>query len=185
MRAFLALAAERGIEATTTRGVADRAGVNEVTIFRTFADKEGLLRAAIERFDPTSGLAEYPLDIDPSSPESVSEGLIRVLRFMRSRLAERHELVEFGLAESWRYPELSQQVKQWPLAGRRLVERALEQGRSQLRPETDVKAAALTLIGFVFLTSVWRMRGWIDLDPEAWNQMLEAAVRPLLKWEGS
>jgi len=34
LRTFLRLVAERGIEATTTRLLAEEAGVNEVTIFR-------------------------------------------------------------------------------------------------------------------------------------------------------
>lgn len=44
LRAFLWLAGERGFEATTTRAVAEAAGVNEVTIFRQFNDKLTLAR---------------------------------------------------------------------------------------------------------------------------------------------
>ncbi len=39
------LFAERGYAATTTRAIAERAGVNEVTIFRRFDSKAGVLRA--------------------------------------------------------------------------------------------------------------------------------------------
>lgn len=43
------LFAERGYQATTTRAIADAAGVNEVTVFRTFGNKQGILRAIGER----------------------------------------------------------------------------------------------------------------------------------------
>ena len=47
--AAAALWHDGGFEAVTTRAVAARAGVNEVTLFRHFANKEGLLKAMVER----------------------------------------------------------------------------------------------------------------------------------------
>ena len=43
--AAAALIGERGYKATTTRAIAERAGVNEVTIFRRFGSKQGVLLA--------------------------------------------------------------------------------------------------------------------------------------------
>jgi AcrR family transcriptional regulator len=43
------LFAERGYAATTTRAIAERAGVNEVTLFRRFGNKAGILQAWGER----------------------------------------------------------------------------------------------------------------------------------------
>lgn len=43
------LFAERGYAATTTRAIAEAAGVNEVTLFRHFDSKRGVLRALGER----------------------------------------------------------------------------------------------------------------------------------------
>jgi AcrR family transcriptional regulator len=39
---------ERGIEAATTRGIAERAGCNEVTLFRHFESKQKLLAAVVQ-----------------------------------------------------------------------------------------------------------------------------------------
>lgn len=47
-----ALFLKKGIDSTTTREIARAAGVNEVTLFRRFANKEGLVGAVIERFTP-------------------------------------------------------------------------------------------------------------------------------------
>jgi AcrR family transcriptional regulator len=38
---------EKGIEAATTRGIAERAGCNEVTLFRNFESKKKLLQAVV------------------------------------------------------------------------------------------------------------------------------------------
>ncbi len=43
------LMATRGYAATTTRAIAQRAGVNEVTLFRRFENKQGVLKALGER----------------------------------------------------------------------------------------------------------------------------------------
>ncbi len=38
---------DKGIEAATTRGIAERAGCNEVTLFRNFESKQKLLQAVV------------------------------------------------------------------------------------------------------------------------------------------
>lgn len=43
--------AEAGYHGTTTRRIADEAGLNEVTLFRQFGSKDALLREAIEQAD--------------------------------------------------------------------------------------------------------------------------------------
>jgi AcrR family transcriptional regulator len=48
--AAFSLFCERGIEASTTREIAQRAEVNEVTVFRHFGSKEGLVAAILDRF---------------------------------------------------------------------------------------------------------------------------------------
>ena len=50
MAAARQLFAERGYVATTTRAIAERAGVNEVTLFRRFTNKAGVLRAIADQF---------------------------------------------------------------------------------------------------------------------------------------
>jgi len=67
------LFAERGYQATTTRQLAERAGVNEVSVFRGFGTKQGVLAAVVQRVvaeqpgRAASALAELPL------AEAVSE----------------------------------------------------------------------------------------------------------------
>lgn len=71
------LFAERGYAATTTRSIAERAGVNEVTLFRRFDNKLGVLRALGQRFADASAakaMSELP------DPEDVRGTLLAVAR---------------------------------------------------------------------------------------------------------
>lgn len=181
LAAFLALVAERGIDATTTRLLAERAGVNEVTIFRHFGDKRTLARDAVRRWLPVDMLAAYPLAIDCSRPERAAEGLLAVLRFLRRTLKEHSALLQFGMGEYWHFPELEQEIGSAPKAARALVERALAQAGPALRPEVDPAVTAISFVGLVFVSVTWQARGWLPWSDEEWERALQIAVRPLLR----
>lgn len=75
--AAAALFAERGYAGTTTRAIAERADVNEVTLFRRFGNKIGVLKALGSRFDEASSsrlLREIP------DPEDTRATLLAVAR---------------------------------------------------------------------------------------------------------
>src|ERR1700730_12382698 len=73
--------AKLGFRGTTTRRIADAAGVNEVTIFRQFASKAALIREAMKR---THSVDLTQLHDVPSDPEGEltlwSESFIQHLR---------------------------------------------------------------------------------------------------------
>jgi AcrR family transcriptional regulator len=183
VRAFLKLAAERGIDRATTREVAQAAGVNEVTIFRRFGDKQSLARAAIQHFHPANEFDAYAMDVDASSPGEAAAGVARAMAFVRDRLQDRHELLQFGLGEATRFPDLLDLIREGPMMGLSLVRGALQAAAPQLRREVDVEASALSLLGLVLLTVIWRSRGWLELDGPRWDGLFEAAVRPLMRGE--
>src|SRR5947209_15884335 len=104
LRTFLRLVAERGIEATTTRLLAEEAGVNEVTIFRLFGDKARLATEAFRRFSSAKEFAHYPLNIDTSSCASANRSIVELLAFLRERVLGRSETVHDGMATHWTLP---------------------------------------------------------------------------------
>ncbi len=72
------LIAERGYAATTTRGIAERAGVNEVTLFRKFKNKQGILRALGESWEGSmAGFAVEHLP-EPEDTRGTLEALAHI-----------------------------------------------------------------------------------------------------------
>jgi AcrR family transcriptional regulator len=72
------LLAERGYSATTTRAIAEAAGVNEVTLFRRFENKAGILRALGVRWGSRqAGRAVASLP-HPSDTHGTIEALTRM-----------------------------------------------------------------------------------------------------------
>jgi AcrR family transcriptional regulator len=69
------LIGERGYKGTTTRVIAERAGVNEVTVFRRFGSKQGILRALAESW--AAGMAGFAVSAipDPADTRATLEAL--------------------------------------------------------------------------------------------------------------
>ena len=178
LRAFLALAAERGMAGITTRDIAAAAGVNEVTLFRHFGDKASLARAAVRRFDPAAALDAYDPAIDASTPQAAMAGLLRCLAQLQSQLADHPELLQFGLGEAARYPELLDDLQEIPAAARRMLTRAFEQAAGQLRPEVSIDAEVVGLLGMLLMLATWRSRHWADLSDQQITGLLTARLRP-------
>lgn len=88
------LFAERGYKATTTRAIAERAGVNEVTVFRRFGNKQGLLRALGESW--ASSMAGFAVTRLPESDDT--RGTLEVLAELEVAQAERFGGVAMRLA---------------------------------------------------------------------------------------
>lgn len=72
------LFAERGYANTTTRAIAERAGVNEVTLFRRFESKAGVLRALGERWAQTMAGVVVPKLPDPADTRGTLAALARM-----------------------------------------------------------------------------------------------------------
>jgi AcrR family transcriptional regulator len=85
-----------GIQGATTREIARRASVNEVTLFRHFKSKEQLLRAVLQR-----GLAAQAamLDEDSSWKENLRESMENYVRHYYSHLEENKDFTGAFLAE--------------------------------------------------------------------------------------
>src|SRR3989304_5650061 len=62
LESAIRLFAEKGFSGTTTREIAEKAGVNEALIFRHFSTKRDLYSAIIERKISEEPGFEYPLE---------------------------------------------------------------------------------------------------------------------------
>jgi AcrR family transcriptional regulator len=116
VQAALELFVAQGVTNTTTRQIAELAEVNEVTLFRQFGNKHGLVLALIEESGAFESLGESL--VLPTSP---SEDTYQVLR----------EYVNKVLLALERVPELIRslvgEASQYPIENRRALGRGLAQ----------------------------------------------------------
>src|ERR1700722_19862509 len=143
IEATLDLFAEQGFEGVCVEAVAARAGVGKATIYRRWPNKEDLLLAAF-------GSLKSPFP--EARGVSVRDDLLAMVKVMcadRSdpRKARRYALL---LGEGDKYPRLMARYLQTVVEPRREAMRAVIRRGAQtgeLRPDTDVEIAMLTLTG--------------------------------------
>jgi len=158
--AALEMFSRRGL-AATTREIADEAGVNEVTLFRLFENKDRLLRAVVSEVVREESEALDLVDFDDydmrrdiaTVAEVYFETHQKHQRFMRTMLANR---IQPSLTE-----EIVREVIQ-PLRLKFLSYLAEGQRRGVVRPELELGAAVDAFTGMIF-AAVLR---WSVYSPE-------------------
>ena len=103
IEAALDLFAERGVTDTTTKAVADRAQVNEVTLFRHFGSKHGLLLAVMEDSAVLAQLGKSLLE-QATSKASLAQVLEDYAQVSLDALEKVPELVRSVVGEAGQYP---------------------------------------------------------------------------------
>ncbi|MGD1865167.1 MAG: TetR family transcriptional regulator [Phormidesmis sp.] len=94
VRSALQLFAVQGLTATTTKEIAESAGVNEVTLFRQFGSKQGLLLAVLQEAPVLEAMQAALSDVEGANAPLVAYGsaglelLGRVPELVRSLIGE-------------------------------------------------------------------------------------------------
>ena len=145
IEATLDLFAEQGFEGVCVEAVAARAGVGKATIYRRWPNKEELLLAAF-------GSLKSPFP-EPKGV-SVRDDLLAMVEVMIADKADPRKSRRYALllGEGDKYPRLMARYKETIVQPRREAMRAVirhgvETG--ELRPDTDVEIAMLTLTGAI------------------------------------
>jgi AcrR family transcriptional regulator len=95
--------AEKGSRGTTTREVADRASVNEATLFRHFGTKGSLLSAMLDHFSAATAL---PALLDHvRTAATIEEQLRRLGLGAIEQLKRKEDLIKVSMAEEFSNPE--------------------------------------------------------------------------------
>ena len=103
IEAALDLFAERGVTETTTKAVAERAQVNEVTLFRNFGNKYRLLLAVLEDSAVFAKLV-HALVEQANAKDSVADFLQEYAQESLHTLAKAPDLVRSIVGEAGNYP---------------------------------------------------------------------------------
>lgn len=97
------LIAKKGRRGTTTREIAELAGVNEATLFRHFGNKDALIETCVLHYCPSTVLEE----LLPSLTGGVAEDLHKIARLMIDEMEKLRDLILATFAEE----------EQWAAAG--------------------------------------------------------------------
>ena len=147
------LYAEHGWLGTTTRRIAEAAGVNEVTLFRQFGSKEGLLLEAI-----TLAARDHAAARLPESPALLAEELRTWAAAQHASIRAMSGIIRACLAEWEQRPELAPKVCRGGAVAFADLTRYLGLARQRrlIGPAGSIDAAATMFINTIFLDAITR-----------------------------
>jgi len=163
MQAASQLFTERGFAGTTTRAIAEAAGVNEVTIFRHFGSKEKLAKAIMDQF---GGLA-IAENLEEHLSGDYPQDLTRIGQVMIHVMTERTDAIRMAICESGNFPEFQQVVAENPRQLRHMLARYFkDQMKKGIIHAGHPEALAQAFLGMFFSYTV--LRGFLrdTLSPE-------------------
>jgi len=160
--------AQHGFRGSTTRRIADAAGVNEITIFRQFGSKEALIREAMQYLTQSANLSTLPeTPVDPGRELTEwSEAFIQHLRL-------RSSIIRKTMSEIEERPEMSECASYVPRqASSELCDYLTALKREGLiQADFEPKTAAAMLMGAIFADAMGR-----DMMPDVYPQPMSKAA---------
>ena len=176
--------ARDGLEGATTRAIAREAGVNEVTLFRHFKTKEGLIEAVVgSQFGSPSGAAARA----GRPGASLREDLAAFARRYEGLLMANLPLILTMIGEIRRHADCEHQALKgifWPMRAA-LVERLrLAAASGEARPDLNPALSADVFSGAIFssvIRSAKRLgrREYTDAQyREAWLELFLGGIAP-------
>lgn len=148
IQACIELFRDYGYKGTTTRAIAERAGVNEVTIFRHFGNKKGIMEAAIQ------SISYHPI-LEKIIHEQMVWNLERDLWIIaegyQTYMEKIKDLVLIGLREAEMFPELNETIMAIPKQLKEsMVAYFTEMHRRGKLIDTDIDFQAMNFIWLNF-----------------------------------
>lgn len=174
--AALELFGAKGFVAATTREIAKKAGVNEVTVFRTFGTKQGVYAAMLAERSLVPSIMRS-VEFDLSSP--LEEMMVRNVSTVLGMLKANRHMFMLMFNDVWRQPKGRRSLGEVPLQKAidflaSTLKRQMDAGRLR-RMEPEVAARAM--IGMVqayFLTN-YLIQGSAD-DPDKDDRFVRGFV---------
>jgi AcrR family transcriptional regulator len=165
LQAATELYAETGFRGATTRQIAQKAGVNEVTLFRHFGSKTALLHEAIRCACATSAP-----NLLPTQPEDPRAELLQWAQNHWEELWSRRSVIRTAMGEIEEHPELMPRENSPSACAGRALHGYLERVKAAglARKPFSSSAATMTLMGTLFADAMSRdiAAFGIELEPE-------------------
>ena len=175
------LYSEHGWRGTTTRRIAEAAGVNEVTIFRQFGSKEALLLESIQ-----SASREETSPLLPGVAGDLRAELSSWALAHHAEISGKRQLIRNCLAEWGEHPALAPVVCEGGMKAFAETTRYLAAARTQglLGAEGSLEAATVMLLNAVFMDAMTRDVGPMS-PPHSVPEVVEMFVDLVLRALGA
>ncbi|RAT98857.1 TetR/AcrR family transcriptional regulator [Brevibacillus sp. Leaf182] len=156
------LMAQKGYKGATTRKISELAGVNEVTVFRHFKNKVGILTELLKEIMDVREQLEQGLQGEFSD---LKEMLVSYARTYYGLLVERKEIFMICMIEADNHPEVVQMFSSLPMTAVEVLSNKLlvfqEQGHL---PKADSFTAALMFVSTFFYAFMAKYRVNLDIE---------------------
>lgn len=148
IKAAQTIFSEKGYEAASIREIAVRANVNEVTLFRHFGTKLGLLHECINRFASATSLTN---ELDKELIGDLQHDLEYLARTYLASAMKRIEHLRLCIMEAPRNPELANIFSQIPIRlSSHLAEYLLGQYAKGAIPKSNFELVSQVFYGSLF-----------------------------------
>jgi AcrR family transcriptional regulator len=179
MQAAAQVFAEKGYARSTTRTLAAAAGVNEVTLFRHFGNKQNLFAAIIEDYAAPAITTTFETQLTGD----YRQDLIAMGSMVLGLMLDRREAMRMMLCEAEHFPEVRQMLAENPRQLREALAAYLihQMERGLVRP-LNAEAAAQAFWGmfFAYSISLWLMdeeAGRIESSQQIVEQYVDIFVQ--------
>ncbi|MBA3045925.1 MAG: TetR/AcrR family transcriptional regulator [Euryarchaeota archaeon] len=147
--AALEMFSEKGFKATTTRAIADKANVNEVTLFRYFGSKEKLF---FEIVDNEANVRMNIINMKFEPSENMVGDLTMIGGYISKNMMERASFFKLLVMEVDRYPEIWEHIGTVPLAAISKLGQYFDMAKKKglVRKDLDSEIMAVSFFSFLF-----------------------------------
>ena len=151
--ATMRVLAREGYDGATTRKIAEEAGINEVTLFRRFKNKENLVKAASER-NLNRFLKKLDMLFDERSDDDLLTYMDRISQSLSAKIEDKINLIIVSIGELQRLPECERTLPKYSLAIlQHLTDYFQKQKENGNLRDVDPQVAALSFYSFIFYMS--------------------------------
>ncbi len=165
---------QNGYKGASTRAIAERAGVNEVTLFRHFGSKLDLLRIAVQH---AVRAMEIPEAVDQYLTMSFRSGFAAFVTEHLLQVTQHSDILMLGFAESHSHPEIAEPLMQvsWQIRKRLLQYFAALQEQGRMR-SADTQIVAQIVMVTLHSTLAMRRRAPVEITQHLTNERIAAAL---------
>ena len=171
----LGLFSKKGFKATTTKEIAERTGMNELTIFRNFGTKERLLEEVIDFGLDTEGL-KGSLDLELTG--NIEDDLFSLISKIRSMIRERESIYALMFREISTNDIVKKKLSQVPIIMKEfMLMRLSEILKNEERDDVDSETAGIFLASYYLRSEMMR----IMMGSDPFHDVDETRLKDVVK----